>query len=129
VITAMSRVVEIRKAIKGALEAAQLNVYFQEAPPDAAYPYLVFDLPNSADDGTLEQFIMDLDGWDRQRDTTALENMMNGADLALNGKSFSAGGLSFTLYRDNRMSVMDPDPSLKRRKYIYQIRAYEGGEI
>lgn len=122
----MNRVVEIRKAIAGALLAVYPRVHFDAAPDNATYPYLVIDLPYSMDDGSLEQFVFDLDGWDKSTDTTALEAMMYTADQTLHRKKIVVGDIAFTIYRDRRLNPDEKEKRLRRRKYVYQIRTYEG---
>jgi hypothetical protein len=132
----MVKMIEIRKALKTALKAIHPNiivdgesvsrVHYQDAPDDAVYPYLVYVLPNSNDDGTLEQLFLDVDGWDNSTNTTALETLMDSADKALHRKTVVVGNLSMTLYRESRLALEDDDKRLRRRKYIYQVRTYEG---
>lgn len=121
-----NRVIEIRKKINATLKTVTNNVHFQSAADDSSLPYLVFDLPNSFDDGTLEQFVLDIDGWDNKADTTDLETLMHNIDTVLHKKTYVIDNLTFTLYRDNRLSLTDKEANLKRRKYIYQIRVLEG---
>ena len=121
----MNRVTAIRTAI-GAILAAVGNVHYEVAPESATYPYLVYNLPNSIDSGTLEQFVLDVDGWDDDTDTTTLEALMYAADQALHRKSVVSGDLGFRIYRENRLVLDEKESRLRRRKYIYQIRLYEG---
>lgn len=123
----MNRVNELKKSIVTKLSAVHPRVYFHVAPDNATYPFLVFDLPNAIDDGTLEQFVFDLDGWDDGSSTSTLDTLMYNADNALHRKSIVSNGLTFTMYRNNRLTVGDPDKRLKRTKYIYTVRTYEGG--
>lgn len=121
----MSRVIELRKAIKALLSAAHPQVYYERADQDAVFPYLVYNLINSIDDGTLENFVLDVDGWDANPDTTALETMMAAADSALHRVTVNdTGKICVTFYRENRLTLTDDDPRIRRRKYIYQARAY-----
>ena len=122
----MNRVTAIRTAIGAAL-AAVGNVHYEDAPDNATYPYLVFNLPNSIDSGTLEQFVLDVDGWDDDTNTTTLEALMYSADQVLHRKTFISGDLGFRVYRSNRLVLDEREPRLRRRKYIYEVRAYEGG--
>ena len=122
----MNRVTTIKTEI-GAILAAIGNVHYEHAPESATYPYLIFNLPNSIDSGTLEQFVLDVDGWDDDTNTTTLEALMYAADQALHRKSIISGDLGLRIYRENRLVLDEKESRLRRRKYIYQIRVYEGG--
>jgi hypothetical protein len=121
----MIKVIELRKVINAALKTVHPRVYFQAAPDDAIFPYLVYDLPNSVDDGYLEQFVLDMDGWDTSTDTTVLETLMDNVNNSLDGMTSTADGLIMSFYLDNRLSLLDDDPRIKRRKYTYQVRTYQ----
>jgi hypothetical protein len=123
----MNKVTAIRVAISATLAAVHGQVHYEHAPNNATYPYLVYNLPYSLDSGTLEQFTLDVDGWDNDTDTTALEDMMYKADQALHRTSVIVDNLALIIYRDNRLILDEKESRLRRRKYVYQIRAYEGG--
>jgi hypothetical protein len=120
----MIKMVELRKAIQAIL-ATVGTVYYQQAHDNAVYPYLVYDFPNSTDDGTLERFVMDLDGWDDKADTTALETLMDEADTLLHRANlYTEDKVCASIYRENRLSLTDEDRRIRRRKIIYQVRTY-----
>lgn len=124
----MIKVIEIRKIIKTVLKSVHSRVYYGSAPNDAEKPYLVYDLSNSLDGGSLEQFVLDVDAWDMPTNgsTTVLETLIDSADKSLHRKTFTVdGNLAVTFYRENRLPVTDDNPSIKRRKYIYEVRTYE----
>jgi len=123
----MIKVIEIRKIINIALKFIHPRVYYRTAPDTAVFPYLVYDLPNSTDDGTLEQFVLDVDAWESTNgDTTGLETLIDSADKSLHRKTITVGGdLAVTLYRENRLTLTDDDPNIKRRKYTYEVRTFE----
>lgn len=132
----MIKVAELRKFINAYLKTIHPNilvdgksnsrVFFQHAPDDAVFPYLVYDLPSSIDDGSMERFILDIDGWDNAKDTTAIETLMDSMDNGLHRKTIMIGTeISATFYRENRLPLLDDDPRLSRRKYVYQIRTHE----
>lgn len=121
------KVIELRKAISTLLLSVHPRVYYHVAPDDAVFPYLVYDLPNSRDDGTLENFVLDVDGWDRpgNGDTSALETLMGNIDAELHRKTvFTSGKICVTIYRENRLTLLDSDKRIRRRKYIYQARTH-----
>jgi hypothetical protein len=124
---------EIRKAIKAILVAGGIEsqfIHYQRTNEDAATPYVIVDISNSIDDGTLERFLMDIDGIDNQYDTVRLEELMDKADKALHRKTIvvtqGASELSLTIYRENRMTFEnESEKRLFRRRYIYQLRTHE----
>jgi len=135
----MIKVIEIREIINIALKSIHPRVYYRSAPDkiedpnnpgvfiNTPFPYLVYDLPNSTDDGTLEQFVLDVDAWDMPSgDTTALETLIDSADKSLHRKTITVDdNLAVTFYRETRLTLTDDDPNIKRRKYIYQVRTFE----
>ena len=121
--------IELRKAIQAKLKTIHPRVYFQVAPDDAEYPYIVFDFVGINDSGEYtEQGYVDVDGWDlpSDGDTTELETLMAAVNTGLNKEVLSAEGLRFILYLDRKTDLADDDPNIKRRKYIYQIKTYKG---
>lgn len=125
----MIKTIELRKFIYSLLKSAHSRVYFQHAPDTASTPYLVYDLPDSSDDGSTEIFFLDIDGWDVPADgsSTALETMMGAVDAALHRKTMIVSGqISATFYRESRLAIPDDDPRVLRRRYTYQIRTHEG---
>jgi len=89
-------------------------------------PYVVFDFPNSVDSGTLENFVFEVDIWDDSLDTTALETLIDTIDVALHKKSILVTDkIGIVIYRENRLTLTDDDPRIRRRKYTYQARTYQ----
>ena len=124
----MSKVIKLRSTIVAALRAVHPRVYYQRAPDGAPYPYLVYELPNSNDQGDLEQFVLDVDGWDRpavQGDSTQLEQLMAAVDEALDRRVVTVDGTPMVIYRETRLPLEDDDVRLLRRKYVYQVRVFE----
>jgi hypothetical protein len=124
----MSKIVTLRSVINSALKSIHPRIYYQSAPDDAVYPYLVYDLTNSIDDLSLEQFVLDVNGWDAPTngDTLPLENLMANVDSALHRKTKVIDDMAVTIYRDNRLSLLDDDPRIRRRQYTYEIRTFGG---
>lgn len=129
----MIKILEIRKAIKALLVAGGIagpSIHYQRTNEDAATPYLIVDISTSTDDGTLERFVMDIDGIDNRYDTARLEQLMDQADKALHRKTIvvsqGSNELSLTIYRENRLTFEnEPEKRLFRRRYIYQLRTHE----
>jgi hypothetical protein len=122
--------IELRKALHKHLKTIHTRVYFQQAPDNAQFPYLVYNMPSLNDDGEGHQLItLDIDGWDAPEtgDTTALETLMASVNTGMNKKTIVTEDFAATFYLENKLSLTDDDPRIKRRKYVYQGRLFERG--
>jgi hypothetical protein len=118
---------KLRETLYPYLKSIHPRVYFQVAPESAQYPYLVYDFTQIQNDGEeFESVAVDIDGWDMPAggDTTALETLMQSVNGALNKKTLTAEGLAVTFYLDRKIPLIDDDPAIKRRKYIYEARLF-----
>lgn len=118
------KIIKIRNDIQALLSSINPEIYYEVADNDVVYPHVVFDLVNSTDDGTMERFVLEIDGWDDNKDTTELETLMSEIDQALHRRTVVIDEISLTFYRENRLTVRDPNPNLRRRQYSYQVRVY-----
>ena len=117
----------LRELIHPFLKSIHPRAYFQVAPDSAEFPYLVYDFAQITNDGEeFETVAVDVDGWDMPvgGDTTALENLMESVNDALNKKTLTAESLAVTFYLDRKIPLRDDNPAIKRRKYIYEARLF-----
>lgn len=115
--------IDIRKLIQAELKAVHPRVYYQVAPETAVFPYVVYDMPNTYDDGeALQTIVLDVDGWDDEENTTALETLMTNVNDRLNKKVLRGSDFAIALYLENKLTLIDDDPRIRRRKYTYQGR-------
>lgn len=118
--------IELRKTLLDYLKKFHSRIYFQDAPANAAYPYIVYDISSINSDGEgSELAAVDVDGWDMPADgdTTALETLMknvNGLDKAI----LRGDGMQAVLYLDTKLIVPDDDKRIKRRRYTYQAKVF-----
>lgn len=120
--------INLRKTLQSYLLTIHPRVYFQDAPENAVFPYIVVDFPTTLDDGEeFQNVVVDIDIWDSNNtnDTTTLETLAETIDSILNKTTISNSDLSVTFYLDNKLSIIDDDKRIKRRKYIYQARLWE----
>lgn len=101
------------------------RVYFQDANDEAPFPYLVYDLPQSYFDDDLEIFNLDIDLWDNKEDTTELEILSQSIWNELNRYHFINEDMQFSVYRQNRLTIEDDDPRIRRRTLMFQLRYHD----
>ena len=119
---------ELRRLLQAYLLTVHDRVYYQLAPEDAVYPYLVIDFPAAYDDGEWTQTVsVDVDGWDipADGDTTVLETLMESVRTGLNKKTFLSSELGATFFIESRLALQDDDKRIKRRKYIFEAHLFE----
>lgn len=120
--------IELRKTLQAHLKTIHSRVYFQQAPDTATFPYIVYNIPSLNDDGEDFQLVtLDIDGWDAPEtgDTTALETLMTAINTGMNKKTLVTDTFSVTFYLETKLPLVDDDPRIKRRKYVYQGRLFE----
>jgi len=115
--------------LKDTITGVHARSYLEEAPEDIAgtrpaFPYVVYSLPTSNEIEHREDFILEINLWDRGADTTVLEELTQNMDDALNRKHHLDTGLLIIIYRINRMMIPDPDQEIRRRELRYQARVY-----
>ena len=68
--------IELRDVLKSELKSILPAVFFQHAGSKTPFPYIVYNfLPSRMVDEGTEVFLMDVDVWDNQTDTTAIETI------------------------------------------------------
>ena len=118
---------KLREVVHSFLKLIHPRIYFQVAPDDAQFPYIVYDFTQIVNDGQeFETIVIDIDGWDipNNGDTTLLETLMETLNDTVNKRTLTAENLAVTFYLDRKLSLTDNDPQIKRRKYIYQARLF-----
>jgi len=122
------RTCDLRALITKELKKRCPRVFYRKAPKDAAFPYVVYDLPyNPGDD-----YSLDIDIWDKTVDTTALEVLVDsieGDGAAINATGLNQltvvyNGCYATFYKENRYPVPDEEESINRIQLRYRAKVY-----
>lgn len=120
--------IELQKFIVAELKKIHPRVYQEWGPQDAVFPYVVYRMPTSNESEWREDFILEVDIWDKPADgsTVTLQTLADNIDRALNRLRYISndGTWSTRIYRINRLMVPDPDPAIRRRQLRYGLRTY-----
>lgn len=119
--------IELRTALSTYLKTLHPRVYFQGAPENAVFPYIVYDIPQSVSDGENYEVInLDIDGWDSNStgDTVVLETLMSNIS-AIDKHTLITDNIAVTFYLETKLTLEDDDKRIKRRKYTYQGKLFK----
>lgn len=149
----MNDIIEARQAIQTALLTAHPRIYYENAPSNAVYPFIVFNFPNSVYDGAnTGSIVLEVDGWDKSKTSTNLETLMYNVNAVLDRKTVNVDlqnltweqaektwffanfpwngqqtqSLGIVVYLDSKLSIPDTDTTIIRRKYSYNLKTIQG---
>lgn len=134
--------IAIREAIQNIANVLdpEVKVYYENSSDQAAFPYIVFDFDQiNTPDEAGDSFVLDIDGYDAPSngDDTRLDTLMYNLDgngdlinpTGLNQKIVETNQLYATLNRVDRQPIPEPDKTIKRRRYSYQVSVFEKEEV
>lgn len=127
-------ILELKKQIQLFLKTKADRVYFRKANEKTAFPYVVFNFPDSdADFFEREDIILEVDIWDKSNITTTIDTLTGSIDgdgdikspTGLNRKSINIDShLRAKIYRINRYTIDDEEKKIERRQLRYKVKAY-----
>lgn len=115
---------ELRKVLNTLLKTHHPQVYYQRATDKARFPYIIYNLPNSYDNEQQEVFALDVDIWDNESDTTAIETLTGQMWKVFNSYHYIDNEIQFTTHRSSRLTLDEDDINIKRRKLIFELRCF-----
>jgi hypothetical protein len=108
------------------LSETQKPVYFEIAPSKTVFPYIVYKLPNSVNvESDRQDYTLQIDVWDKNTDTTALETLTDDIDKQLYKLEHLDTDQFLKFERESRLMIPDTDPKIKRRQLRYVVKQYE----
>lgn len=102
------------------------STYLEQAPQDTSFPFIVFKFPNSDDDKKREDFILEVNIWDKTTDTTTLESLTTQVENKLDNLRYLSSGdkIQTNIYRVNRLMIPDDDVNIRRRMIRFVCKTY-----
>jgi hypothetical protein len=118
--------IDLLTAIQSKLSNVTTKAYLEEAPSNTVFPYITYKLTssNSPYENNLEEFILEIDVWDNQSDTTALETLATNIDIELQRSMKIQGNANVRFYRVSRLMIPDTDETIRRRQLRYWLKTY-----
>lgn len=122
---------ELRAWLYQLLTQIHNRVFHEQAPQTEPkpYPYVVFNFPSSDVTNYRENYILEVDVWDRPEDgdSAPMQDIADAIDRRLNRTHHTdPAGWFARIYRTEQMAPPDPDPKIRRRLLRYEIRTYDG---
>lgn len=118
----------MRSKLQEYLKTLADRVYFQVAPENATFPYIVFDFSSVDVSGEFsEMTLVDVTAWDDalDGDSTTVENLISTVNTGLNKYVLAIDGDYAIFYLNAKVYTQDSDTRLKRRTYTYTATKYE----
>lgn len=124
----MSKTIELRKLIVNLLKEVNKSVFYENANDKAKYPYIVYNLDNmNTVNYPRNDIILTIDVWDRSNSTITVESLTDKIEDVLNMLNKPSKNLFPTFYLEDRMSIDDEDPLIRRRQLKFKIESYYMG--
>lgn len=120
-----TRTNELKKLLQTKLKTITNDVYYEQADDNALYPHIVFNF-RTIDLGDLsrQDYILEIDLWDKGTSTTAIDKMADDVENLLQGQNLPQTGILPTFYLYDRKSILDSDKDIKHRLIRFQIQNY-----
>lgn len=100
------------------------RVFSERVEIDTTFPYVVYKISDSDALDSREDFMITVDIWDNNSDTTALETLTNSVADALNYYIYEDDYSFYHAYKQRQLEVPDPNPSIHRRQIIFVLKTY-----
>ena len=115
-----------KKLVQTKLKTLTTNVYHELADKDAVYPHIVFTFRRiDLQDLSRQDYILEVDVWDREKDTTRVDNLADSVENLLQAQNLPQEHILPTFYLIDRRNILDEDKNIKHRQIQFQIQNYE----
>lgn len=112
------------RCLKDELEE-YLGAYYVEAPEDAEYPYVVFELNRLSEDYDRQAYLLEVNVWDKHKYYSRAEAKMDELEGILNGCYELSTKDLFYVFNGQRQVVPDDDKQIKRVREQFELYLYE----
>ena len=118
--------IELYASIYDRLRTVLDRVFYEriKEPEKIIYPYATFTLASSSDQNNRMTFILEIDIWDNNQDTSTLETLTWDVKKAIDHYVFDNTDVSYHAYIINILNIPDEDENLRRRQLRFEFKTY-----
>lgn len=124
----MSKTLYLRDLIKATLTDSNYQIYENEAPEGATYPYVVFEISTNGEQEYPTNGILEINAWDRHNTYSRVDNIVDIIESKLKHQFFKNEYVAFRTFDGVRNHIPDEDKAIKRtrEKLIIRYNSMEG---
>ena len=112
---------ELRQSVRNQLIKYHSSVYYEQAPNNANFPFVVFLLSNTTMIDDLEMLKLDVNVYSNQS-VSELETIAESIWQGLKRYTETNAYHSLTIHKDRRITLEEEDKSIKRRLLTFNVR-------
>lgn len=101
------------------------KVYYENAPDDAVFPYVVYSLGSSYNNRANCIYTLDLDVWDKSTSSKKVDDITKDLIKKLDLTGYIDEEIQYSLYFDRTVDTGSEDKTLKRKTVIFELRYTE----
>ena len=116
---------ELRKALRATMLTVVDRVYYDQAPDNATFPYVVFDLLELTHEDGRTLMEMEVNILDYGTSTTTAEDIADELQSMLHKADYINAYIQYSIYRGLRQKVEEEDKQLIRRRLTFEIHMHE----
>ena len=111
------------KAILGA--GTDIPVFNERADKDTGYPYFVFECRRLSENSGIEQYILEVNGWDKRSASSRIRAKMDELEKAIHTLKSNDKDRTIIIYKGPKVMVDDEDKSIKRCREQFEMQVCE----
>lgn len=121
----MSKTTALRAVVTARLQTICPRVYYGQADPNAARPYLVYTLEQLGQEDDMHRLELEINVTDYGTDTEPVETMADEIMAAFEKWYYIDDTIQFASYPDRCQPVTEDDRNVIRRRLLIEMHFYE----
>lgn len=102
-----------------------IPVFYERADKDAKYPYFVFECRRLSENSGIEQYVLEINGWDQHPTSSRIEAKMDELEKAVHTLKNNDKDRTIIIYKGQKNPVDDEDKSIKRCREQFEMHVCE----